>query len=164
MTSDAPVDDVERLAAIEAIKQLKACYFRTLDGQDWEGFRSVFTEDARIGPNESGRPDGRTVGPEGRDEFVALVKARLARVTSVHQGHMPEIDVLSSTEARGIWAMEDLLVFPDGSPVARLHGFGHYHETYVRGPEGWKIASTRLTRIRVELDWREVDGSAGIAR
>ncbi|MTD52476.1 nuclear transport factor 2 family protein [Amycolatopsis pithecellobii] len=164
MVSDAPVGDVERLAAIEAIKQLKARYFRSLDGQDWEGFRGVFTEDARIGPNESGRPGRRIVGPQGRDEFLALVKTRMAQVTSVHHGHMPEIDVLSPTEARGIWAMEDLLVFPDSSPMARLHGFGHYHERYVRSREGWKIASTRLTRIRVELDWRDVAGSGEIAR
>ena len=36
----------------------------------------------------------------------------------------------------------------DGSTY--LHGFGHYHETYVRTPEGWRISSTRLTRLRVE--------------
>ena len=30
---------------IEAIKQLKARYFRTLDQKDWAGYRAVFTDD-----------------------------------------------------------------------------------------------------------------------
>ena len=32
-----------------------------------------------------------------------------------------------------------------------LHGFGHYHETYVRLDAGWRIRSSRLTRLRVEM-------------
>jgi len=30
---------------IEAIKQLKARYFRTMDTKDWDGMRTVFTDD-----------------------------------------------------------------------------------------------------------------------
>lgn len=45
--------------------------------------------------------------------------------------------------ATGIWAMEDLLIFADGS---ELHGAGHYHETYAKRDGCWRIKSLHLTR------------------
>jgi hypothetical protein len=68
---------------------------------------------------------------------------------------MPIIEFTSDTEAKVIWAMEDRLYrtkeYPleDGSTY--LHGFGHYHETYVKLETGWRIRSSRLTRLRVEM-------------
>ena len=38
----------DELADIEAIRQLKARYFRTLDQKDWEGYREVFTDDVVV--------------------------------------------------------------------------------------------------------------------
>jgi hypothetical protein len=143
----------DRLIAIESIKQLKARYFRTLDTKDWDGFRGVFADSASIGPIDSGLPpsDARPVGNRNPDEFVLRVRTNLAEVKSVHHGHMPEIELISASEAHGVWAMEDHLQFPNGSAVATLHGFGHYHETYVHNARGWQIASMRLTRLRIEL-------------
>jgi hypothetical protein len=68
---------------------------------------------------------------------------------------MPIIEFTSDIEAKVIWAMEDRLYrskeYPlyDGSMY--LHGFGHYHETYVKTDAGWRIQSSRLTRLRVEM-------------
>lgn len=31
-----------------------------------------------------------------------------------------------------------------------LKGYGHYLETYRREPEGWRISSLQLTRLRVD--------------
>jgi len=31
-----------------------------------------------------------------------------------------------------------------------LTGYGHYHETYEKIGDDWKIKTTRITRIRVE--------------
>jgi SnoaL-like domain len=51
--------------------------------------------------------------------------------------------------------MEDRLFRTKENPLSggetRLHGFGRCHETYVRTAAGWRISSTRLTRLRVEL-------------
>ena len=63
--------------------------------------------------------------------------------TTVHHCHTPEITLTSPTTASGIWAMEDLLFFPDGN---RLHGAGHYHETYEKRDDRWLITSLHLTR------------------
>jgi hypothetical protein len=67
---------------------------------------------------------------------------------------MPDIEILSETTAKGLWAMEDILRRPKDEPseygYTYLHGFGHYHETYARLPQGWRIKTTRLTRLHVE--------------
>ncbi len=38
---------------------------------------------------------------------MGLVSRSLATSVTVHQGHMPEIELTSDLEARGIWAMFD---------------------------------------------------------
>jgi SnoaL-like domain len=150
---DVQVPQWERLNAVESIKQVKARYFRHLDAKNWEEFRQVFTSDARIGPIERGfAPDDKPGDVLSVDQFLDLVPRSLAGVTSVHHGHMPEIELISPTEARVTWAMEDLLIFPPGSKLRRLRGYGHYRETYVRGDDGWRIASMRLDRLHVDRE------------
>ena len=73
---------------IEAIKQLKARYFRTLDTKDWEGYRQVFTDDVVIDTTGSGR---RSASPVAMRSSPTSSDA-LAGATTVHQGHMPEIN------------------------------------------------------------------------
>jgi uncharacterized protein (TIGR02246 family) len=135
---------------IDAIKQLKARYFRTLDTKDWEGYRGVFTDDVAVDTTHSG---GGAI--TGADEFVAYVREALAGATTVHQGHMPEITLTSDTTATGIWALHDIVVWPNGM---RLDGFGHYHETYVKGDDGWRIDSSTLTRLHTDFVMPEEAG------
>ena len=135
---------------VEAIKQLKARYFRTMDTKDWAGMRGVFTDDVVIDTTDSG---GNVVS--GADEFLAFLQDTLADVVTVHHGHMPEIELTSATTATGIWALHDILVWPNGM---RLDGYGHYHETYEKGPDGWRIASSTLTRLRTDFQVPEAGG------
>ena len=128
---------------IEAIKRLKARYFRTMDTKDWEGMRAVFTDGVVIDTTESG---GGLV--TGGDEFMAFLTETLAGARTTHHGHMPEIVVTSPTTATGIWAMEDRIRWPDGST---LHGSGHYHDTYERTDGVWRIASSTLTRLHMDF-------------
>lgn len=144
--------DSERLAAIEEIKQLKAKYFRCMDTKDWDGFASVFADDAVMDMSSEMR-DGTTEGDgitAGAQAIAAFVRGAVGNVITVHHGHMPEIHLTSGTTATGIWAMEDKLWWPDGSPLRHMHGYGHYHERYVRTPDGWRIAHLTLTRLRVD--------------
>jgi hypothetical protein len=92
----------------------------------------------------------------GRHEIAAFVSAAVGAVQTVHHGHMPEIDVVTPDRAAGIWAMEDVLRWPDGAPIRSLHGYGHYHETYEKHGDGWLIASTKLTRLRVDVEMADV--------
>jgi SnoaL-like domain len=136
----------EVAADIEAIKQLKARYFRLMDTKDWAAFREVFAPDVVVDVSADG---GGTY--EGVAPFLEMLEPTLRDVVTVHHGHMPEIELTSPTTATGVWAMEDLLRFSDGGPVATVHGWGHYHDTYVKLDGTWRIASTRLTRLRIDV-------------
>ncbi len=81
-------------------------------------------------------------------EFVTRVAAG---VVTVHQGFMPDIEIQSSTRAKAIWSFEDRLWFPGPSEYSFLHGFGHYHETYRKLEDGWRIDSMSISRLKVEL-------------
>jgi hypothetical protein len=110
---------------IEAIRQLKARYFRTMDTKDWAGMRKVFTDDVVLDTTEAG---GSVVS--GADEFMVFLQ-----------------EVLRTT-ATGIWALNDIVIWPDGT---RLVGYGHYHETYEKVAEDWKIKSSTLTRLHMDI-------------
>jgi hypothetical protein len=104
--------------------------------------REVFTDDVVMDTTAAG---GRVI--TGADAFIAFLREVLKEVVTVHHGHMPEVELTSATTARGIWAMRDLLVWPNGTEV---RGYGHYHETYERIDGRWRIKSSRLTRLHVE--------------
>ena len=143
------MDTGERLAAIEEIKQLKARYFRCMDTKDWDGFTAVFAPNARM--DVSGEMSDGSGVTTGTREIAAFVRGSIDHVTSVHHGHTPEIDVMSPTNAAGVWAMEDHLWWPEGSPITTMHGYGHYHEAYEKQQGRWLITSTTLTRLRTDV-------------
>ena len=128
---------------VEAIKRLKARYFRTMDTKDWAGMREVFADDVVVDTTDSGG-----VVVTGADAFIAFLRETLDAVVTVHHGHMPEIELTSATTATGIWALQDILQWPNG---AEMHGYGHYHEAYAKSGDEWRITSTRLTRLRMDF-------------
>lgn len=135
-----------KLAHMESIKQLKARYFRFMDTKQWDEWQWVFTKDAWL---KWGPEDDQVF--EGREAIVAGVSQSLEGAVTVHHGHMPEIEILSETTARGIWAMYDWV----DSPQFELHGFGHYHEEYRCEDGDWRIARLHLVRLRVDQRSRD---------
>ena len=71
----------------------------------------------------------------------------LADAVTTHHGHMPEIEMTSPTTATGVWALEDQPWWPEGGPLKHMHGFGHYHETYEKGDDRWRIKTMTITRL-----------------
>lgn len=142
--------DMRTLLAIEQIKQLKARYFLSVDSKDWDEFRNVFAPDGTLSLVTPENPDGETTFA-GQEAIVAFVRKNIEDVLSVHHGHMPIITVHDEASASGIWAMEDMLRWPAGSPINAMHGYGHYYESYRRIDGEWRIAATRLTRLRVDI-------------
>lgn len=130
---DAMTDD------LEALRVLKARYFRFVDTKSWDLLRELFTDDAAV--------DLGAVGAfHNADTFIAFVREALEATTTVHHGHMPELELVGPDEATGVWAMADILDLPP-SP---MKGYGHYHESYRRVDGQWRIASMRLTRLFME--------------
>ena len=127
---------------LDEIHQLKARYFRMMDTKDWDGLAAVFTDDVEIDMSNEGGGITRSVA-----EYMPFLRENIEHVRTVHHGHMPEITFTSPTTARGIWAMEDELWWPEGSPISYLHGYGHYHETYEKTAAGWRITTMTLTRL-----------------
>jgi hypothetical protein len=145
--------DIERLTAIEDIKQLKARYFRCMDTKDWPGLQAVFSDDAELdmrgeAADKSKATDALIVGAAN---IMPFIRNAVLDLVTAHHGHMPEIEITSSTTAKGTWAMEDVLRWPPGAAVKTLHGYGHYHETYRKTADGWRIQSSRLSRLRVDV-------------
>jgi len=136
----------QMLADIEAIKVCKARYFRCMDEKRWDDWGLVFTEDAHMEVPEA------AMVVDGRDAIVAAVSGVLDGVVTVHHGHMPEIELIGLDAARGVWAMEDYVEFPPAADGTRrgLHGYGHYHEDYVRDDGEWRIARLHLARLRID--------------
>lgn len=143
------MDNLERLVAIDAIRQLKARYFRLCDLMDLEGYLSVFTQDAvlvyDLDKPASGSP--RQLKLNGRAELAEFCRAcwGTEMLWSAHHGMTAEIEILSADEARAVWAMQDVVEMRETD----YHGFGHYHETYRRTDGKWQIRSLHLTRTRV---------------
>ena len=138
---------LEQLWDIEQIKQLKARYFRLLDTKDWNAFAGLFTDDCvHYLPQES--PKSEAVSNE---EYFANLKTLLGNGVTTHHGHMPEITLLSDSEAEGIWAMFDYVETELPTGPLRIQGYGHYFETYRKGPDGeWRISSKRNVRLRLD--------------
>jgi uncharacterized protein (TIGR02246 family) len=139
-------DPLRRLLAIEEIKGLKARYFRHLDTKDWDGFGEVFAENAVMEVPEADAVE------HGRDAIVGFVSKALDGTTTVHHGHMPEIEITGPDAARGTWAMFDFVEWRrrGSGDRAGLVGYGHYVEEYVRRDGTWRIARCRLERLRVD--------------
>ena len=137
---------VQMLWDIEQIKQLKARYFRFIDTKDWDGFRTLFTDDCKhYLPLESATPFMEN------EEYFAMNQAFLTTGVTTHHGHMPEITLLSDTEAEGIWAMFDYVQIDPPSGRVSIMGYGHYFETYRKEADGeWRISSKRNERLRLD--------------
>jgi SnoaL-like protein len=143
MSEDAIAQELRALRDIEEIKQLKARHCRLVDTKDWAGWaETCLTEDFRL--------DSGGGVQEGRDVVVDSVSKSLGTGSTVHHVYTPEITLTGPETATGIWPMEDWIrITIDGNAIA-FHGCGHYHEEYVRTDQGWRIKSSRQTRLRMD--------------
>lgn len=146
MTQD---DRVGTLCAINDIEKVKARYCRFVDTKQWDLLRALFTADCTFDMANCGVADVPDL-----DAFMAQAVRGLTGCISVHHCHGPEIELTTTSTANAIWAMEDRLHWPDApaGEVARLHGMGHYHESYVKVDGIWKISAWKLERLRVDVE------------
>ena len=56
-------------------------------------------------------------------------------------------------EAKGRWAMQDIIDASDGL----LRGYGHYHENYRKVSGRWRFSSIHLTRLRLAWEPKVAD-------
>lgn len=151
------MDPLARLEAIDAIRQLKARYFRCMDCKQWDDLAALFMHDMQVIT-----PAGEIYCKTG-DAYAAALRKSLETANSFHQGFTAEIEILSCDTARGVWAMQDIISWPDRHPVQgwkRIVGRGHYHETYRHEHGKWRIATLTLTRLSLDVEWPADDPRA----
>jgi hypothetical protein len=91
-------DRLQQFFDYKEIIELKARFGRLVDVKDWEAYADVFTEDC-----EFDFGDGRIM--VGGRTYSYAVRDMLEGAVSVHRACMPEIEFVSRTEAKGIWAV-----------------------------------------------------------
>ena len=151
------MDPVQRLLAIEEIKQLKAAYFWTVDRKDWSALAELFTDDAvfdmtaevSLQRGADAAAESETVVVGGR-AIAAFVASAVGEPITVHHGHMPVIEITGPSTATGRWTMFDDVDFGD----RRMRAYGWYDEEYERVGERWRISRLDLHRWRA--DWTPI--------
>jgi bile-acid 7alpha-dehydratase len=135
---------VRRLEDIEAIKKLKAKYWRCVDRKLWDEMNQVFTEEATAdyGPKSK---------LKGRQAIVQFLKSSLGAdsVITSHVGQRPEIELTSESTATGMWWLNDYIVM---QPNTRRRGYAFYEDEYVKEDGQWKMKSTKLVTLLEEWD------------
>jgi hypothetical protein len=149
--------ETERLAAIEAIRILKAKYWRGVDTVDGELVRSILHPECVL--DCMGCCTDPASGVDHMPQMNIVMRGRESwqtgnlehpRLITVHHGHQHEIAVTSPTEAKGVWAFTDRFFMPPGSSFSRLTGYGHYHDTYEKLDGQWLLKTMHFTRLWVE--------------
>jgi 3-phenylpropionate/cinnamic acid dioxygenase small subunit len=127
---------------MEGIAALKTHYCEWLDGKEWDRWSALFTEDAvmQVGPDAASAVHGRSA-------IRRLLTRQLKQSKTKHVARNPEIDEEEPGRIRVVWEMTDRVE----TPLYLLEGAGFYEDRYVRTEDGWKIASVRLHRSKVEL-------------
>ena len=151
--------ETERLGAIEAIRNLKAKYWRGVDQADGDLVRSILAEDCVLDYRDCCKDP--VTGIDHMPQMNIVMTGRSSwqtgnleepRVVTSHQGHQCEIEVTGETTATGLWSFTDRFFIPPGGPFTRLTGYGYYHDTYERLGAGWFLKTTRITRLWVEVN------------
>lgn len=128
--------DLAWLVDLEAIKQLKYRYLRTLDTKDWAGFEDCFL------PEATGDYAGLVF--TDRAALVDYMRTNLGeQVVTLHQVHHPEITV-EGDAAAARWYLQDRVLVEAFDFV--LEGAAFYEDRYVRTAAGWRVSHTGYTR------------------
>jgi SnoaL-like protein len=125
---------------IEAIKNLKHRYFRLLDQKRFDDLAELLLPDCAVSYH-----NGRYGHPD-RASTIDFLKAYMSstQVLTLHQGHHPEITLLSDNEATGIWYLHDIVI--NLAENTKLEGNGFYEDTYRKVNGEWKISHTGYRR------------------
>jgi hypothetical protein len=141
----------EQLLEIEAIKRLKYRYVRCLDQKLWDELEGCFTPDATASYG------GGAYEFDGREAILAFLRDSMGSESflSSHRVHHPEIDLTSPATARGVWALDDVVILPELGITIR--GAAFYTDDYVKADGEWLIRSTGYKRTFEELQPRSDD-------
>ncbi len=125
---------IEKLMALEEIKQLKARRDRAADSKDWALYESLHAPDHVSENGDYGRWTSSA-------EMIVNVRKSMENLTTLHHSHTPEITFDSASSASGIWAMKGMSFWQQQGEKHWFQAFGHYFETYGKRDGCWVFTS-----------------------
>lgn len=138
------IDDLrrrlEQLEAIEAVRQVKATYWASLDRCNFDAVRACFADHAVI--------EMEGVPPcEGPDAYVEFCRQANAGddTMNLHAGQNARITILDADHATGVW--DQLFVglsIREGGDAMVMRLTGIYDDAYVRRDGRWLIGVMRF--------------------
>lgn len=139
---------IQALEDIEAIKELKARYWRMLDQRNWDELRATLLPDAVLDM------DGIPVC-EGREVFVTICieAAKVPGQFNAHHGHNARIRMTGRDSAEGTWDAWFQGIDATNRTVLTLTN--HYADQYVRRDGRWWIK--RLEARQTSFSFQQVD-------
>jgi hypothetical protein len=134
--------DIQRLMDMEAIRQLKHAYFRCIDTANFEELATLFHDDVSV-HLKGGNYEWKL---QGKQEYLDSIRQSLhTGAIGHHNGHQPEIQILSGTEATGIWYLADNMWMVDHEFFTT--GTALYWDRYLKVDGRWTIKDTKYERI-----------------
>lgn len=134
--------DIQRLMDMEAIRQLKYAYFRCVDTANLEEMATLCHDDLQV-HFTGGNYEWKLQSKQAYLDIMAVSFSK--KSVGHHNGHHPEIQMLSETEATAIWYLADNMW-----SLARNYfttGTALYWDRYVKVDGRWLIAETRYERL-----------------
>lgn len=139
--------EVQTLKDIEAVRNVKHAYFRCVDTGNLEEAKELFHPEVKV------HFKGGTYEwvLNNREEYLAAIgKSFNAKVAAQHNGHHPEIQILSETEATGTWYLHD--IFWNMNEQKRTVGTALYRDKYLKTDGRWQIVESVYERIYEIVD------------
>lgn len=133
--------DVERLAAIEAIRNLQSLYVRLASLRDWRALADLFVPGGVLAISDS---EGHSLARmRGREEIARTFVARTRAGTISLAVISGEIEIFSAYRALATWAMEyrrDALREAGARTAVSAPGRGVCQVRYEKHDDRWLIA------------------------
>ncbi len=134
--------DIQRLMDIEAIKRLKHAYFRCIDTANLDELGTLFHDDVSV-HFIGGTYEWTT---QGKEEYLNNIGVSFSNKSiGHHNGHQPEIQMISDTEATGIWYLADQMWILNHN--AKTSGTALYWDRYLKVDGEWLIKDTKYERL-----------------
>jgi 3-phenylpropionate/cinnamic acid dioxygenase small subunit len=139
-TSTSGSEALQALSDELEISALFTRYCRAVDSKDWQLYRSMFTDDARVDYSAAGLVVGTC------DEAVEYLGRNQAAIT-VGMHYVTNVEIRFDGDRADAIAMWFNAVRLRGATDTSFFG-GRWHDELVRTPSGWSIQNLRL-----ELTW-----------
>lgn len=134
--------DIQRLMDMEAIRQIKHAYFRCIDTANLDELATLFHDDVLV-HFIGGTYEWKL---QGKAEYLESIGQSFSKKSvGHHNGHQPEIQIVSETEATGIWYLSDNMWVLEHN--AFTTGTAIYWDRYVKENGRWLIRETRYERL-----------------